>query len=180
MEMELAAGNLSRPWSSGRGQQICEGSPVTGLSREFSPDLRAPASKSLRLGWDFHTYANFSDLPTPPTYMHHIKIPRRPQDRLQVALGCKPFHNPLQLELISILWPCRSDRFFQNFPENQLGTERGRGCEERVCPRRRGGRRWHEGTPKGAKRLSPAHAHGRQRGTTQPDDSPPPSRPRAR
>jgi hypothetical protein len=46
--------------SPGRQQQICAGSPVTGLiSQNFPPDLRAPASKSLRLGWDFHTSANF-------------------------------------------------------------------------------------------------------------------------
>jgi hypothetical protein len=41
--------------SPGRQQHICAGSPVTGLiSQNFPPDLRAPASKSLRLGWDFH------------------------------------------------------------------------------------------------------------------------------
>jgi hypothetical protein len=57
--MELTAGNLSRPRGPGRGQQICEESPVTGLSQNFPPDLRAPASKSLRLGWDFHTSAIF-------------------------------------------------------------------------------------------------------------------------
>jgi hypothetical protein len=57
--MELTAGNLSRSRSSGRPQQLCAGSPVTGLSQKFPPDLRAPASKSLRLGWDFHTSAIF-------------------------------------------------------------------------------------------------------------------------
>jgi hypothetical protein len=53
--------------SPGRQQQICAGSPVTGLiSQNFPPDLRAPASKSLRLGWDFHTSANcFQICPRP-------------------------------------------------------------------------------------------------------------------
>ena len=89
--MELTAGNLSRPRGPGRGQQICEESPVTGLSQNFPPDLRAPASKSLRLGWDFHTSAIFSDLPTPPTYIHAAqKIPTQTPKSILGGLGCWP------------------------------------------------------------------------------------------
>ena len=83
--MELTAGNLSRPRGPGRGQQICEESPVTGLSQNFPPDLRAPASKSLRLGWDFHTSAIFSDLPMPPTYIHAAQ--KIPMQTLRSILG---------------------------------------------------------------------------------------------
>eukprot|EP01047_Picozoa_sp_COSAG01_P009846 COSAG01_NODE_410_length_17384_cov_20.323691_13_plen_205_part_00 len=69
----------------GRGQQICQESLVTGLSQKFPPDLRAPASKSLRLGWDFHTSAIFSDLPTPPTYIHAAQ--KIPTQTLRSILG---------------------------------------------------------------------------------------------
>jgi hypothetical protein len=39
--MELTPVNLSRSRSSGRGQQICEGSPVTVLSSEIFAVQRA-------------------------------------------------------------------------------------------------------------------------------------------
>jgi hypothetical protein len=59
--MELTAGNLSRP-------RALAANVTANLWREscFPPDLRAPASKSLRLGWDFHTSANcFQICPRP-------------------------------------------------------------------------------------------------------------------
>jgi hypothetical protein len=86
--MELTAGNLSRSRSSGRPQQLCAGSPVTGLSQKFPPDLRAPASKSLRLGWDFHTSAIFFRSAHAPYILYRPHAPQTiPTQSLRSILG---------------------------------------------------------------------------------------------
>jgi hypothetical protein len=76
--MELTAGNLSRPRALAANSKSVQGVLFSARS-----EMRAPASKSLRLGWDFHTSANFFQICPRPlhTYMPHKIFPRTPLDR---------------------------------------------------------------------------------------------------
>ena len=126
--MELTAGNLSRPRGPGRGQQICEESPVTGLSQNFPPDLRAPASKSLRLGWDFHTCTSaifFRSAHTPyGTYIHAAQ--KIPTQTLRSILGGPS--DSLVTEIHSRQQPSRHSK-----PEAPQQRQAGAGSSRQPC-----------------------------------------------